>query len=211
MASEIHPCRRAACILAYAEQELRSGWRRRRGRHRVRRRPAGHPALACLLDARSYEYGLHARVISRFIEGEFPFERTRRWERTLWGYSDHRFERQLVKLRSATTVLVTVAPTTLIVMLDAVLLDRTSGERVGSGRGCRIQPCLHQHCCHRGAHGLARHERGPGYVPRYKRPSSSRESVTSPRTPQYRTTPVRLIAADRRRREARASASILRK
>lgn len=80
------------------------------------------PALACLLDAKIMEYGLHARVISRFIEGEFPFERTRHWERTLWGYSDHRFERQLVKLRSATTVLVTVAPTTLIVMLDAVLL-----------------------------------------------------------------------------------------
>lgn len=80
------------------------------------------PVLACLLDAKIMEYGLHARVISRFIEDAFPLERPQRWERTLWGYSDHPFERRLVKIRSATTVLVTVAPTTLIVMLDSVLI-----------------------------------------------------------------------------------------
>jgi len=80
------------------------------------------PVLACLLDAKIMEYGLHARVISEFVENAFPFERSKHWERTLWGYSDRHFERQLVKLRSATTVLVTVAPTTLIVMLDSILL-----------------------------------------------------------------------------------------
>jgi hypothetical protein len=80
------------------------------------------PVLACLLDAKIMEYGLHARVISRFIEVEFPSHRSQRWERTLWGYSHKPFERRLVMLRSATTVLVTVAPTALIVMLDAALL-----------------------------------------------------------------------------------------
>jgi predicted tellurium resistance membrane protein TerC len=80
------------------------------------------PVLACLLDAKIMEYGLHARVISEFVENAFPFERSKHWERTFLGYSERHFERQLVKLRSATTVLVTVAPTTLIVMLDSILL-----------------------------------------------------------------------------------------
>ncbi|GAB3062520.1 hypothetical protein GCM10027053_26240 [Intrasporangium mesophilum] len=79
--------------------------------------------IAGLLDAKIMEYGLHARVISRFIEDEFSSHAViGRWEQTLWGYSDRQFQRNLVKLRSTTTVLVTVVPTVLIIVLDAVLI-----------------------------------------------------------------------------------------
>jgi hypothetical protein len=81
------------------------------------------PLLACLLDAKIMEYGLHARVISRFIEDEFASPSiVARWERTLWGFSDLRFQRTAVKVRSLTTVLVTVIPTLLIIAMDTVLI-----------------------------------------------------------------------------------------
>jgi len=82
------------------------------------------PALACLLDAKMLEYGIHARIISSFIESEFSsVSQVRSWERTLWGYSDDSFRDRLTKIRSATTVLVTVGPTLLIIALGTALVS----------------------------------------------------------------------------------------
>src|SRR5262245_39343222 len=65
--------------------------------------------VACFLDAKMLEYALHARAISTFIEQEFTKVGVlSRWEKTLWGYSGNSFSRGIVRIRSATTVCVTV-------------------------------------------------------------------------------------------------------
>lgn len=74
--------------------------------------------LAVLIDAKILEYSLHARVISRFIAEHLSDPPVLgEWEQTLWGEAGPARERRLVRLRSLTTVLVTTAPTVLVIIL----------------------------------------------------------------------------------------------
>jgi hypothetical protein len=79
--------------------------------------------LACFLDAKILEYSLHARAISIFIEDEFSYvSALPQWEKTLWGYGSNSFGRGIVRLRSATTVFVTVLPTVLVIVLVSIVI-----------------------------------------------------------------------------------------
>ncbi len=79
------------------------------------------PILAVLLDAKVVEYSLHSRAISKFIERCFDNPAVvAAWESTLWG---DRGDRD-VKLRSWMTVLVTTAPTILLIVLTWIALGK---------------------------------------------------------------------------------------
>jgi hypothetical protein len=92
--------------------------------------------LASLLDAKILEYGLHARAISHFLETEFSqVDVLARWEATLWGYSSNEFDVGLVRMRSATTVLVTVLPTMLVIALVSVLIYVRRENSIALGGG----------------------------------------------------------------------------
>jgi hypothetical protein len=83
----------------------------------------GIALLACFLDAKILEYGLHARAISTFIEEEFAHVRILpEWEKTLWGYGSNNFSRGIIRIRSATTVFVTVFPTVLVIILVSIVI-----------------------------------------------------------------------------------------
>jgi len=76
------------------------------------------PVLAILLDAKILEYGLHARAISRFLSGIVPAgSMARRWEMCLWGQEGDARVMELVRLRSATTLIVTAVPTAALIVL----------------------------------------------------------------------------------------------
>lgn len=80
------------------------------------------PVLAALLDAKILEYSLHARVVSRFIEQNFAAAPVLgRWEASLWGDQGTREAVALVRLRSLTTVVVTAAPTVVLIILSCML------------------------------------------------------------------------------------------
>ena len=79
------------------------------------------PILAALLDAKILEYSLHARVISRFIASNFTTPPVLGgWEAYLWGDQGTREAVALVRLRSLTTVVVTVAPTIVLIILSCM-------------------------------------------------------------------------------------------
>jgi hypothetical protein len=79
------------------------------------------PILAALLDAKILEYSLHARVISRFIASNFTTPPVLGgWEAYLWGDQGTPETVALVWLRSLTTVIVTVAPTIVLIMLSGM-------------------------------------------------------------------------------------------
>lgn len=78
------------------------------------------PILAILVDARTLEYGLHARAISLFIEQHFDSpEVLALWERTLWTT---RGPWLTVVLRSMISVLITIVPTIGIGVLSALTI-----------------------------------------------------------------------------------------
>ena len=78
--------------------------------------------ISMLIDLKILEYGIHARIISAFIETRFNEPPVLRdWERTLWGYGSAQ-SRALVRIRSWTTVLVTAVPTVVVLGLVAWLL-----------------------------------------------------------------------------------------
>lgn len=78
------------------------------------------PVLAVLLDVKVAEYGLHSRIISKFIKRSFGNPVLVAWESTLWG---DRGERD-VRLRSWMTGFVTAAPTILLIVLTWIALGK---------------------------------------------------------------------------------------
>jgi hypothetical protein len=83
------------------------------------------PLLAFMLDAKIMEFGLHSRLISRFVSDTFRSESVlTRWEELFWGLDGPKQDLRIAKLRSFTTVLVVVVPTCVLVMLAAAVLDK---------------------------------------------------------------------------------------
>jgi len=81
------------------------------------------PVLAMLLDVKILEYGLHARAISRFIELQFVDSPvTSAWEAALWRGGANPQIAALTRWRSVATVVVTVVPTAILVVLAAVVI-----------------------------------------------------------------------------------------
>lgn len=88
------------------------------------------PVLAALLDAKILEYSLHARVVSRFIETHFTAPAVLgSWETHLWGDRGPRETVALVRLRSLTTVIVTAAPTAVLIVLSCMLAGELLQQR----------------------------------------------------------------------------------
>lgn len=85
---------------------------------------ASVPILAMLLDAKILEYGLHARAISRFITTNFPDPSVlAKWESSLWGDEGDEEVISLVRFRSLTTVVVTAAPTAILILLSGLVIS----------------------------------------------------------------------------------------
>ncbi len=108
------------------------------------------PIFAALLDAKVLECSLQAHLISRFIEEEYTsISRAAKWERMLWGYSTEKFDsgfknipdkklpslvarilnpretgitgdQRMALLRTATTALLMVVPTIIVMCAAAV-------------------------------------------------------------------------------------------
>jgi hypothetical protein len=94
------------------------------------------PILAVLLDAKISEYGLHSRAISLFIQRRFPDPAVLAdWEACLWGDRGEEEIVSIVKLRSLMTVVVTVAPTMVILVLSGVVMDLILGTTPGYSWG----------------------------------------------------------------------------
>lgn len=84
------------------------------------------PVIAACIDAKILEYALHARLISSFIIQNFESaEVAVRWERSTWGVDGATRAARLAKYRSLVSILVTVVPTMLLVLLSAKLLATT--------------------------------------------------------------------------------------
>ena len=85
------------------------------------------PIISVLLDVKIGEYGLHARIISKFIRKRFGASPlTAEWEATLWGDHDNDPAGviSLVKLRSLMTAVVTAVPTVILILLAGLALDQ---------------------------------------------------------------------------------------
>lgn len=86
---------------------------------------AAIPLLALFLDAKILEFGLHTRLISRFVLENFRHDGAlARWEKLFWGTSGPGRDLRLARIRSLTTVLVVVVPTCVLVLLSTAVLDR---------------------------------------------------------------------------------------
>jgi hypothetical protein len=84
------------------------------------------PIVALLLDAKILEFGLHSRLISRYISDTFQNESALvGWEEFFWGIKGPA-ERDLwlARIRSFTTVIIVVVPTCVLILLSAAVLDR---------------------------------------------------------------------------------------
>lgn len=87
--------------------------------------------LSLAIDCKVLEYGLHTRVISRFIRRAFADEpRIAKWEAVLWGFRGEP-EHVLVLLRSALTVIAAAIPTMAIVLLTSRMMLEAGFWRVG--------------------------------------------------------------------------------
>lgn len=95
------------------------------------------PVLAVLVDARTLEYGLHARVISIFVAQHFRDPQVLAlWEHTMWS---SRGIFSLVALRSAISVLVTIVPTMGITVIAGMLVGSLVGNlRLWMGIGLAL-------------------------------------------------------------------------
>jgi hypothetical protein len=86
---------------------------------------AAIPLLALMLDAKILEFGLHSRLISRFVSDTYRGDgAVARWEELFWGLKGPKRDLTLARLRSLTTVLILVVPTCVLVMLAAAVLDK---------------------------------------------------------------------------------------
>jgi hypothetical protein len=85
------------------------------------------PVLAVLIDAKILEYGLHARAVSRFIRRHVETgSAAAKWEDYLWGDDGDAVGLRLVRLRSATTVIVTAVPTAGLIVLAGFVMGAIS-------------------------------------------------------------------------------------
>jgi len=82
------------------------------------------PLLALLLDVKIFEYSLHARAISRFIQNQFRgVPRVVAWENALWGGGSQPEVSRLTRYRSAATVAVTLVSTAVLIVLSGVIVS----------------------------------------------------------------------------------------
>jgi hypothetical protein len=86
------------------------------------------PILAILLDAKIAEYGLHARVVSKFLGARFGDSVAKEWESTLWGDHGDKKIISLVKLRSLMTAIVTTSPTVILIIVAGLAIDVVRGH-----------------------------------------------------------------------------------
>lgn len=81
------------------------------------------PLLAMVLDVKIFEYSLHARSISRFIETQFADSaKLAAWEAALWGGGNEPEIATLARYRSAATVAVTLISTAVLIVLSGVVI-----------------------------------------------------------------------------------------
>jgi hypothetical protein len=86
---------------------------------------AAIPILALLLDAKILEFGLHSRLISRFLSDTFQNDTAIvRWEELFWGIKGLQQDLLLARVRSFTTVIIVVVPTCVLILLSAAVLDQ---------------------------------------------------------------------------------------
>lgn len=87
------------------------------------------PVLALLLNIKIFEYSLHARAISRFIEREFQdVPKVTAWEAALWGGGPHSEVTNLTRYRSAATVAVTLVSTAVLIVLSGIVVGTLSRQ-----------------------------------------------------------------------------------
>jgi hypothetical protein len=78
-----------------------------------------------LLDLKVCEFGIHANVIDRFIMQNYEHpEIVPKWERVKWNVGSDNAERDLVFVRSLSTLLVTAMPTCIIVILASIAIPQ---------------------------------------------------------------------------------------
>lgn len=83
------------------------------------------PIVALLLDAKILEFGLHSRLISRYISDTFQNDSALvGWEELFWGVKGPEQDLWLARIRSFTTVIIVVVPTCVLIILSAAVLDR---------------------------------------------------------------------------------------
>jgi hypothetical protein len=83
------------------------------------------PIVALLLDAKILEFGLHSRLISRYISDTFQNDSALAgWEELFWGIKGPERDLWLARIRSFTTVIIVVVPTCVLIILSAAVLDR---------------------------------------------------------------------------------------
>ena len=86
---------------------------------------AAIPILALLLDAKILEFGLHSRLISRFVSDTFRNDAALvGWEELFWGNRGPERDLWLARVRSFTTVIIVVVPTCVLIILSTAVLDR---------------------------------------------------------------------------------------
>ena len=91
------------------------------------------PVLALLLDIKIFEYSLHARAISRFIETQFgSLPRVAAWESALWGGGTGSDVTNLARYRSAATVVVTLMSTAVLIVLSGMIVGSLQGRMVAT-------------------------------------------------------------------------------
>jgi hypothetical protein len=89
------------------------------------------PILAMLLDAKMFEYALHARAISRFIEEHFAGHTTiAAWERAVWSEAGSVAVVRLTRVRSIATWLATAVPTVVIVIAAGLVIEHVRGNEL---------------------------------------------------------------------------------
>jgi hypothetical protein len=80
------------------------------------------PLLAMVLDVKIFEYSLHARAISRFIETQFAdLPKIAAWEAALWGGGEREIA-TLARYRSSATVAVTLVSTAVLIVLAGTVI-----------------------------------------------------------------------------------------
>ena len=91
------------------------------------------PVVAMLLDAKMFEYTLHARAISRFIASRFADEaNVAAWETALWGDDSNQEVVVLTRIRSIFTWLTTVIPTVVILAGAGLVIERIVDNGAGT-------------------------------------------------------------------------------
>lgn len=83
------------------------------------------PVLAMLLDAKMFEYALHARAISMFIAQHFADDGpVADWEGAMWSQAGSRAVRRLTCIRSIATWTATAIPTVVILFAAGLVIEQ---------------------------------------------------------------------------------------